>query len=172
MDAESRRTYNPRTEETRRIVGSDALVSLREGIVRRSNVLGVAALAAAMVVGMAGFHVADAQKAYVPKAKATSLHRAPLPGVAGKEVIIKHFSFGPGFVGGRHSHTGPVYVYVLEGTLTAVTKSGTETYKAGQLYPEPLNNVMQAKNVSGSDDLKIVVFQVGDIGKSMMIKAK
>jgi hypothetical protein len=31
---------------------------------------------------------------------------------------------------------------------------------------------MQAKNVSGSDDLKLVVFQVGDIGKSMMIKVK
>ena len=139
---------------------------------RQSKVLGAAALAVAMVVGMAGFQVAHGQKAYVPKAKATSLHRAPLPGVAGKEVIIKHFSFDPGYVGGRHSHTGPVYVYVLEGTFTVVTKGGTETYTAGQLYPEPLNNVMQAKNVSGSGDLKIVVFQVGDIGKSMMLKAK
>ena len=102
----------------------------------------------------------------------TSLHQAPLPGVAGKEVIIKHFSFPPGFVGGQHYHTGPVYVYVLEGALTVVTKRGTETHKAGQLYPEPLNDVMQPKNVSGSDNLKFVVFQVGDIGKSMMIKAK
>ena len=61
---------------------------------------------------------------------------------------------------------------MLEGVLTVVTNKGTETFKAGQLYPEPLNDVMQAKNVGGSDNLKIVVFQVGDIGKSMMIKAK
>jgi quercetin dioxygenase-like cupin family protein len=61
---------------------------------------------------------------------------------------------------------------VLEGALTVVTKRGTETFKAGQLYPEPLNDVMQAKNVSATDDLKLVVFQVGDIGKSMMIKEK
>ncbi len=139
---------------------------------RQSNVLSATALAAAMVVGMSSFHVAHAQKAYIPKAKVKSLHQAPLPGVAGKEVIIKHFSFSPGYVGGRHSHTGPVYVYVLEGVLTVITKKGTETYKAGELYPEPLKSVMQGKNVSGSNDLKLVVFQVGDIGKSMMIKAK
>ena len=139
---------------------------------RQANVFGVIALAAAMVVGTAGVYVAQAQKAYVPKAKIMSLHKAPLPGAASKEVIIKHFNFPPGFVGGRHSHNGPGYIYELEGVLTMVTNKGTETYKAGQLYPEPLNDVMQAKNVGGSDNLKIVVFQVGDIGKSMMIKAK
>ncbi len=133
-------------------------------------VLGTA-LAAAIVVGGAVSHSANAQQEYVPKAKVNTLHQAPLPGVEGKEVIIKHFALPPEFVGGRHSHPGPVYVYVLEGELTVQTEGGTKSYKAGQLYPEELNSVMQGKNLSGSDDLELVVFQVGDIGKPMMIKA-
>ena len=137
---------------------------------RPQYLLGVA-LAEALVAGMAGFHSADAQQEYVIKAKVQTLHKAPLPGVEGKEVIIKHFGIPSGFVGGRHLHPGPVYVYVLEGALTVETKAGTETYKAGQLYPEAINEVMQGKNLSASDDLELLVFQVGDISKPMMIKA-
>ena len=138
---------------------------------KQSKYLLSTALAAAMVVGMASFHSANAQQAYVPKAKVKTLHQAPLPGVEGKEVIIKHFDLPSGFVGGRHFHPGSVYVYVLEGEFTVETELGTETYKAGQLYPEQINKVMQAKNLSTSDDLEFLVFQVGDVGKPMMIKA-
>ena len=130
-----------------------------------------AVLAATVVVGMASFHSANAQQEYVPKVKVKTLHQAPLPGVEGKEVIIKHFGIPPEFVGGRHSHPGPVYVYVLEGEFTVKTEGGTKTYKAGQLYPEALNRVMQGRTLSASDDLELLVFQVGDIGKPMMIKA-
>ncbi len=120
---------------------------------------------------MASFHSANAQQEYVPKAKVKTLHQAPLPGVEGKEVIIKHFGIPPEFIGGRHSHPGPVYVYVLEGEFTVKTEGGTKTYKTGQLYPEALDQVMQGWNLSASDDLELLVFQVGDIGKPMMIKA-
>jgi quercetin dioxygenase-like cupin family protein len=129
------------------------------------------AAVSALVMGLANFSAAYAQQEYVPKAKVQTLHKAALPGVDGKEVIIKHFALPPGFVGGRHIHPGPVYVYVAEGEFTVETNGGTQTYKAGQLYPEPLNNVMQGKNLSTSDDLELVVFQIGDVGKPMMIKA-
>ena len=138
---------------------------------KKSKFLLSTALAAAIVVGMASFHSANAQQEYVPKVKVKTLHQAPLPGVEGKEVIIKHFGIPPEFIGGRHSHPGPVYVYVLEGEFTVKTEGGTKTYKAGQLYPEALNRVMQGRNLSASDDLELLVFQVGDIGKPMMIKA-
>ncbi len=138
---------------------------------KQSKYLLSTALAAAMVMVLASFHSADAQQEYVSKAKAQTLHKAPLPGVEGKVVIIKHFAAPAGFVGGRHFHPGPVYVYVLEGELTVETEGGTETYKAGQLFPEALNQVMQGKNLSAADDLELLVFQVGDVGKPMMIKA-
>ncbi|MHA1528609.1 MAG: cupin domain-containing protein [Alphaproteobacteria bacterium] len=78
----------------------------------------------------------------------------------------------PGYIGGKHLHTGPVFVYVLEGVLTVETENGTETFGAGDLYPEPMGVTMKGRNLSASDDLEILVFQVGDPGKPMMVKVE
>jgi quercetin dioxygenase-like cupin family protein len=131
-------------------------------------------LVAVMAVAATGFQYANAaEQEYKPKAKATSLLEKPLAGVKGKKVIIKHFEFPPGYVGGKHSHTGPVFVYVLEGELTIETKeAGRQRIKAGNLYQEPIGSVMQARNLSTTDALKVVVFQVGDEAKPMMLKSK
>jgi quercetin dioxygenase-like cupin family protein len=132
------------------------------------------AMAVAVALGVLqtqGVH-AQSEQEYVPKAKVVTLHQAALPGAEGKEAIIKHFTLPPGFVGGRHYHPGPVFVYVLKGELTVEIEGGIETYKAGELYPEPLERTMQGKNLSTSDDLELVIFQVGDAGKPMMIKAE
>jgi quercetin dioxygenase-like cupin family protein len=119
-----------------------------------------------------GFHAAQAQQEYKPEAIAKTLHHAPLPGVEGHEIIVKHFAFPPGHVGGKHSHPGSVFVYVVEGTLTVETAAGTQEFGPGDLYPEELNTVMQGRNLSATDDLEIVVFQIGEIGKPMMVKAE
>ena len=131
-------------------------------------------LVAVMVVAASGFQDANAaEQEYKPKVKVTSLLEAPLVGVEGKKVIIKHFELPPGFVGGKHFHPGPVFVYVLEGELIINTKkAGRQIIRAGQLYQEPIRSVMQARNLSTTDATKIVVFQVGDKGKPMMIKAE
>ncbi len=131
-------------------------------------------LVAVMAVAATGFqHANAAEQEYKPKAKATSLLEKPLAGVEGKKVIIKHFEFPPGYVGGKHSHPGPVFVYVLEGELTIDTKeAGRQRIRAGKLYQEPIRSVMQARNLSTTDATKIVVFQVGDEGKPMMIKSE
>ena len=127
-----------------------------------------------MVVGAIGVQGLRAQeKEYKPKAKVTPLVHKDLPGVEGKEVLIRHFEFPPGFVGGSHYHPGPVFVYVLEGELTIDTaEEGRQTFKAGEVYEEPIRRVMQGRNLSTSNPTKIVVFQVGEKGKPMMIKSK
>lgn len=139
-----------------------------------SATMGVTAMAVAVVVGMYGIQGVHAQseKEYVPKAKVTTLVQGPLAGVEGKEVIIKHIALPPKFVGGKHFHPGPVFVYVLEGELTVYREDGVQTFKAGQLFNEPLKITMQGKNLSATDPVKIVVFQVGDAGKPMMVKAE
>ena len=131
-------------------------------------------VAAAIALGSFAMQSAGAaEKEYKPKAKVTALIQEALPGVAGKKVIIKRFELPPGHVGGRHFHPGPVYVYVVEGALTIETEGGgTQTVLAGGLYKEPLGQTMRARNLSTNDWTKIVVFQVGDEGKPMMIKAK
>ncbi len=95
-----------------------------------------------------------------------------MAGIDGKSAIIKHFTLPAGFVGGKHFHPGNVFVYVLEGEFTVETEKGSLTVRAGELYPEVPDMVMRAKNQSASEPLKIVVFQVGDTGKPMMVKAK
>ena len=66
-----------------------------------------------------------------------------------------------------------MFVYVIEGTLTVETaEQGVQSFSAGQLYVEPVGRTMQGKNLNADTHLKIVVFQVGDVGKPMMIKAK
>ncbi len=141
----------------------------------RGKVIGLSlAIAAAVALGSFAIQSAvGAEKEYKSKAKATELIQEPLPGVAGKKVIIKHFALPPGHVGGKHFHPGPVYVYVVEGALNIETEGeGTRTISAGRLYKEPLGRTMRVRNLSTNDWLKIVVFQVGDEGKPMMIKAK
>ena len=130
------------------------------------------ALASAFIFGLAGSQTADAQEEYVTKARAKTLHQAPLPGMEGKEMIVKHLAIPPEFVGGKHLHPGPVFVYVLEGVLTVELDGETKTFSAGELYPEDIDSAMIGKNLSGTDDLELLVFQVGDIGKPMMIKVE
>lgn len=109
---------------------------------------------------------------YKPKAEVKTLHEGALAGVDGKTVIIKHFTVPAGFVGGKHFHPGNVFVYVLEGEITVETDKGSLTVRAGELYPEVPGMVMRAKNQSTSVPAKFVVFQVGETGKPMMVKAK
>ena len=128
-------------------------------------------LASFMLMGIVIFPPANAQE-YVPKVTKQKLHQAPLPGAEGKEMVVVHFAIPPGYVGGKHMHPGPVFVYVLEGELTVVLDGETKTFKAGEMYPEDMNTAMVGKNLSSSDDLEILVFQVGEIGKPMMVKVE
>jgi len=127
-------------------------------------------LAAAMLVKRANFQATDAGEEYVSKACTKTLYKAPLQGVRGKEMFVKHLSAPPNFVGGKHMHPDPVFVYVLEGELTVERARGPKTFKAGELYSEDINAAMVGKNLSATDDVELLVFQVGDIGKPMMIK--
>ena len=128
-------------------------------------------IAGVFLFGLAFSQDSQAEE-YKPKAVVTSLVERPLAGVDGKTVIIKHFSLPAGFVGGKHFHPGPVFVYILEGTLTIQTKNGTKTISKGELYQEVPREVMWAENISSSKPIKFVVFKLGDSGKPMRIKAK
>ena len=131
------------------------------------------ALALAGVLSLGAAFSPDVHSAeYKPKAEVKSLHEGALTGIDGKTAIIKHFTLPAGFVGGKHFHPGDVFVYVLEGELSVETEKGLLTVSAGELYPEVPDMVMVGKNLSTSVPTKLLVFQVGDTGKPMMIKAE
>ena len=141
-------------------------------MMRNVSRLGVALAAAVSVAGLSIQATPAAEHEYKPKVEVKSLLQGPLAGVGGKEVIIKHFTVPPGFVGERHLHSGPVFIYVLEGAITIETAGKVQTVSAGELYQEPLGAAMRGRNHSASERAKFVVFQVGDAGKPMMIKVE
>ena len=121
----------------------------------------------AMAIDFVGMHAnrAQAQEEYVSKAKATKLLQTALAGVPGKSVHVVHFSAPPGFVGGRHSHPGPAFVYIHEGQLT-ITMDGDApvTLGPGDLFEEPVGNkVMQATNESSTHGVMCGRLPVGKV---------
>lgn len=115
---------------------------------------------------------AEEKEAYIPPgADKKVLVNEPLPGLEGQQVTIDQYSFPPGWVGGKHYHTGPVYVYVLEGSFT-MDEQGKErrTFKAGEVYKEPIGTPMQARNLNTSEPLKLLVVQITPEGEAPMYK--
>lgn len=118
--------------------------------------------------------LATEKEAYVsPGADKTTLIKEPLHGVKAQIVTIDRYTMPAGWVGGKHYHTGPVYVYVLEGAFT-IDEQGKERriFRPGELYKEPIGAPMQARNLSASEPLKLLVFQVTPEGEPLMVKAE
>src|SRR5262245_27429228 len=128
---------------------------------------------AAGAFGGLGVSAQEKKEVYVPTADVKTLLDKPLPGVERQQVTILYGAFPAGWVGGMHYHSGPVYVYVLEGSFT-VDEQGKprQTITAGQLYEEPIGKPMQARNISASQPLKILLFQVNRQGEPLAYKAE
>ena len=142
---------------------------------RRATSIGILVIVGAMVAGAIGVPgLYAAEKEYKSTAKITKLIESmSLSGLPDQEANVFVAEMPGGWIGGKHYHPGHVFVYVLEGSIT-FTFDGKEpfTVKAGEVYHETPNEKMLAKNASASEDLKIVVFQVGTEGKPVMIEAK
>ena len=140
----------------------------------RTSLIFTAVLAGTIAAGMAtsqGLRAQEQQEP-VPKQKTTPLLKTTLAGMEGKEVIIVHISAPPGFVTAQHFHPGQVFVYVLEGAVT-IEMEGDAPLKLGpgDVFQEPSGRSMVGKNLSSTHGAEFVVFQIGDKGKPLMVKA-
>jgi quercetin dioxygenase-like cupin family protein len=115
----------------------------------------------------------EQKEEYVSTAERNVLVEEALAGTEGKIVSINHFKMPAEWVGGKHYHSGPTYVYVLKGTLT-IEEEGkpTQTFEAGDLYVEPIGNPMQAFNKSADGPIELLVFQVQNEGEPLMYQAE
>ena len=97
----------------------------------------------------------------VGQAERNILVGKPLPGVDGKIVSINHFTLAPEYVGGKHYHSGPTYLYVLKGTLT-IEEEGkpTRTLETGQVFEEPIGSPHQSSNQSADEPIELLMIQV------------
>ena len=66
-----------------------------------------------------------------------------------------------------------MFVYVLEGAVTIEIEGDTPLKLGpGDVFQEPSGRSMVAKNLSSTHGAELVVFQIGDKGKPLMVKAE
>lgn len=88
------------------------------------------------------------------------------------EIVSVIGELEPGGRTARHQHPVPVFVYVLEGTLTVQAEGGQpREYLAGQAFIEDINHWHQAFN-KGSAPVKILVVFIGEEGKPTTISTR
>jgi len=119
----------------------------------------------AIIVGEAAVAVSIAEDQPITR---RDLLRADLRGIDGKQTVIYIADVKPGGAGGRHTHYGDEFVYILEGQLI-VERVGKEpiTLKVGDLGHLTSDVVHAARNGSGSESAKVLVILVVDKGKPL-----
>ena len=149
-----------------------------EQIMKRLISTAIATLVAVCFVGPLSVASADStgsekqKQEYVSTAKAKPLLTDELQAFPGMEVQVVEYELAPGWVGGRHYHTGDVFVYVQEGEFVVdLDGEGRKTFGPGQVYHEAVNVKMTARNGKTDKPTKILLFQVGNKAEPLMIKA-
>lgn len=88
------------------------------------------------------------------------------------EIVSVIGELEPGGRTARHQHPVPVFVYVLEGTLTVQAEGGQpREYRPGQAFLEDVNHWHQAFNKT-SAPVKILVVFLGEEGKPTTVSAR
>lgn len=124
-------------------------------------------LASAFVISVGGLGAAGSHAQDQPITR-TELARADLAGIAGRETVIYIADLKPGAAGGKHTHYGDEFVYILEGELI-VEPVGREpiTLKQGETAHLAPDVVHAAKNGSQIAPAKVLVFLVMEKGRPL-----
>jgi quercetin dioxygenase-like cupin family protein len=98
----------------------------------------------------------------------TDLLRSDLRGIEGKQTVIYIADVKPGGVGGKHTHYGDEFVYILEGELIVEPVGKPPiTLKVGNVGHLTPDVVHVARNGSGRESAKVLVILVVDKGKPL-----
>lgn len=86
------------------------------------------------------------------------------------EVWIREHTYQPGWKAPKHRHNSDLYIYVISGSFELITEQdGRIIYTAGQAVLMKPGLVMDAGNASNMEDLKLAVFQVGEVDKPFVV---
>jgi quercetin dioxygenase-like cupin family protein len=139
-----------------------AATELEEASIRMKRVqLSVLLLAGALVAACGGTTVNVAAKPTPPGPVTT--YRNVLPGqtaVAPIDLIQSILDFSPGAASVVHQHTSANLGTVLQGQITIKMASGNKQASAGEMLQEPLNQPVQAVNMSSAEAMVAVAFPV------------
>ncbi|MGH2600261.1 MAG: cupin domain-containing protein, partial [Dehalococcoidia bacterium] len=83
--------------------------------------------------------------------------------------LMYRADFVPGGVLGRHFHPGPELIYVLEGSLILEQDGHPPvTLKVGDSAHLPSKHIHKAQNASTTEQVKVLVFLVGEKGQPLI----
>jgi quercetin dioxygenase-like cupin family protein len=136
----------------------------------------LAIAAGALVAGANGFGAESKMQAQGTRPTndpvgADTLLSEPLPEMQNAEVRMVLLTIAPGGMSPPHRHTGPVFAYILEGSIQNQVEPGPpEIYKAGDFFYEPSMHVhRQFRNLSAKESAKVLAIEVRDKNKDFTI---
>ena len=131
---------------------------------RVQMLLGVG-LVVGVVLGVLGSRLLSAQD---PLKSGTILQRTELVGVKGTEAILVLREVPAGGESGKHTQTGNVVVYVLEGSFVLeVQGKPAVTLKTGEAFSTVAGEVHNVKNASATAAGKALAFYVAKKGTAL-----
>ena len=94
-------------------------------------------------------------------------------GIEGKEMHIWTADIPPGAATGRHYHSTPRFVVVLEGSVVyELDGKSPQTFTAGQAYQELPNEVHNFRNASPTQPAKAIGIQYAGKGEPLQTNAR
>ena len=137
---------------------------------KRNVIVAAMALVAGIMMGVFGHQTLMAQQQSFSR---TILQQKDLDGAAGKEIIMFSAMTAPSGMSGRHFHSGPEMLYVIEGALTFESDGKPPvTIKAGESIYSPAKLAHNSKNASATAPVKVLGFWVGEKGQPLSSPAQ
>ena len=109
---------------------------------------------------------ADSSRALI-RARATELQRQSPERMNGDQVVMLSVEYPPGAISPRHSHPGPTFVYIVEGTICSEVKgTAPRLYSAGDSFYEPEGGWHAVRNQSGKT-VRLIAYITASVGAEL-----
>ena len=131
-------------------------------------------LSLTLICGLAVADDRTPQPSAKPGRVVNILMTQPFVELPGRVTQILSIEYGPGYEATSHTHPGPLYGYVLEGSyVTEIDSQPLTTYTQGQAFYEPAGGVHRiSRNPSATEPLKLLILIVAEEGKPVASPVK
>ncbi len=137
---------------------------------KRTVIMVTLALGIGIAIGVIANQVLNAQQQAV---KSTVLLKTELVGMEGKEGVFITTEMAPAGIAKKHYHPGHHFSYILEGSMIMEVEGKTPvTYKPGDTFYLPPQQVHYATNISTSAPVKVLGFSIEDKGQPLAVPVK
>jgi len=86
------------------------------------------------------------------------------------EILIREHVYPPSWQAPTHYHDGDLFIYVVEGEFEVSTDGdGKVIFSSGEAMQMAAETIMDARNASETEPLKLVIFQIGEPGGPFLV---